>query len=230
MSTGAEVVVGLVILVGVVGIIVPVLPGTLLVLAAIGVWAFQVGTTAGWAVFGGATLAVTAAFVAKYAWPGRRLKAAGVPNAALMVGGLCALVGFFVIPFVGLFVGFPLGVYLYELQRQQNAGGRVGVHQACDEGGRRVDTHRVGRSALRRRVVAVRRRRADLERSRSVWGEVGLALRLRVRERLRFGAGYDVRLHLVGVCGGLGHGSGHLPIKHPRREFRLLTPCPPSQA
>jgi len=119
VSTGAEVVVGLVILVGVVGIIVPVLPGTLLVLAAIGVWAFQVGTTAGWVVFSGATLAVTAAFVAKYAWPGRRLKAAGVPNAALMVGGLCALVGFFVIPFVGLFVGFPLGVYLYELQRQQ---------------------------------------------------------------------------------------------------------------
>ena len=41
----------------------------------------------------------------------------------LVVGGLLGIVGFFVIPLVGLFVGFVLGVYLAELQRvgQANA-------------------------------------------------------------------------------------------------------------
>jgi hypothetical protein len=36
----------------------------------------------------------------------------------MFVGVLLGIVGFFVIPVVGMFVGFPVGVYLSELQRQ----------------------------------------------------------------------------------------------------------------
>ena len=49
--------------------------------------------------------------VVKYAVPGRRLKAA-VPMRTLVVGGMFAVVGFFVIPVVGVLVGFPIGVYV----------------------------------------------------------------------------------------------------------------------
>ena len=35
----------------------------------------------------------------------------------LVVGGLCAVVGFFVIPVVGALVGFPIGVYVAERVR-----------------------------------------------------------------------------------------------------------------
>ena len=52
MSTGGLVATALAIAVGLVGILVPLLPGTLLVWAAIAVWAFVVGSTAGWIVLG----------------------------------------------------------------------------------------------------------------------------------------------------------------------------------
>jgi hypothetical protein len=40
-----------------------------------------------------------------------------VPGRTLLAGGVLAVVGFFVIPVVGLPIGFVLGVYLSELQR-----------------------------------------------------------------------------------------------------------------
>jgi uncharacterized protein YqgC (DUF456 family) len=50
-----ELLVGLAILVGLVGIVVPVLPGSILILGAVLVWALEVSTGTGWAVFAVAT-------------------------------------------------------------------------------------------------------------------------------------------------------------------------------
>jgi len=52
--------------------------------------------------------------VIKYLLPGKRLKSVGVPNSALLAGGVLGLVGFFVVPVVGLILGFVLGVWLVE--------------------------------------------------------------------------------------------------------------------
>jgi uncharacterized protein len=41
----------------------------------------------------------------------------GVPNTALFAGGVLGLIGFFVIPVVGVLIGFVLGVYLVERVR-----------------------------------------------------------------------------------------------------------------
>lgn len=112
-----EVIVGLAVLVGVLGVIVPVLPGSLLILVAVLVWAVQDGSGTAWTVFSVTVVLLALGTVVKYAVPGRSLKAAGVPNRTLLVGGLLGLVGFFVIPVIGLFIGFVLGVYLGELQR-----------------------------------------------------------------------------------------------------------------
>jgi uncharacterized protein YqgC (DUF456 family) len=112
-----DLVVGLAVLVGLAGIVVPVLPGSVLILGAVLVWALEVGTGPGWLVLGIVALLLVAGAVVKYAVPGRRLKADGVPNRTLVVGGLAGFVGFFVIPVVGLLVGFVLGVYLSEVQR-----------------------------------------------------------------------------------------------------------------
>lgn len=119
MGTLGTVLVGLAILVGLAGIIVPILPGSLLIWAAIGVWALGTGTATGWVVFGLATLTYAVALVVQYAIPGRRLNRAGVPGRAMLAGGLLGIVGFFVVPVVGLFVGFVLGVYLYEAARHR---------------------------------------------------------------------------------------------------------------
>jgi len=117
VGAATNVLVAIAIFVGLVGIVVPVLPGTLLILGALLVWAIDASSPAGWTVFGAATVFLAAGAVVKYVIPGRGLKTAGVPTRSLVLGGLLGLVGFFVIPLVGLFVGFVLGVYLAELVR-----------------------------------------------------------------------------------------------------------------
>lgn len=112
-----ELLVGVAIIVGIVGIVVPVLPGSILILGAILVWATEDGSGTAWIVFAIATVLLVVGAIVKYAVPGRRLKATGVPNRTIMFGGLLGIIGFFVIPVVGLFVGFVGGVYLAERHR-----------------------------------------------------------------------------------------------------------------
>jgi uncharacterized protein len=107
-------VVGLVMLVGLIGIVVPLLPGLLLVWAAVLVWAFEAQTTAGWVVFGTATALALSGVLLQYLLPGRRMAKAGVTTSSMAAGLGLGVVGFFVIPVVGAFLGFPLGVYLAE--------------------------------------------------------------------------------------------------------------------
>jgi uncharacterized protein len=115
--SGVEVVVALAIAVGLVGVIIPVLPGSLLVLGAILVWAWDLGTTTAWMVFAVATVFIALGAIVKYVVPGRRLKENGIPTSTLLLGGVLGIIGFFVIPVIGLLIGFVLGVYLAELLR-----------------------------------------------------------------------------------------------------------------
>jgi uncharacterized protein len=109
--------VGLAIALGVVGVVIPVLPGGLLVWVAVVVWAVKVQEAAGWAVLAVSTLAIGATQVLRYVLPARRLRDSGVPRASMAVGLAVGIVGFFVIPMVGLFLGFPVGIYLGEWYR-----------------------------------------------------------------------------------------------------------------
>ena len=117
-----ELLVGVVLVAGLVGVVVQVLPGALLVLGAVLVWAVIEGTGVAWAVAAVAVVATVVAGVVKYLLAGRHLKNAGVPNRTLVWGGLAGVVGFFVIPVVGLPVGFVLAVYLVELHRLRDRG------------------------------------------------------------------------------------------------------------
>jgi uncharacterized protein len=122
MSTAGTFLVALVIAVGLVGVVVPVLPGMLLVYGAILVWSVIEHTVASWVTLGIVTVVVGATTAVKYLWPVRRLRRAEVPSTALLVGGLLGIVGFFVVPVFGLVIGFILGVYLTELLRRQDLG------------------------------------------------------------------------------------------------------------
>jgi uncharacterized protein YqgC (DUF456 family) len=115
--TAEVVLAGLLVVVGLVGVVVPVLPGLLLVLAGIGVWAASRHDAVGWTVLGVAAAVVALGTVAKYVLPGSRMRAAGVPGRTLLAGGVLGIVGFFVVPVVGLVLGFVVGVYLSELAR-----------------------------------------------------------------------------------------------------------------
>jgi uncharacterized protein YqgC (DUF456 family) len=122
-------VVGLAIATGIVGIVVPLLPGALLAWAAIAVWAIAVGGATAWAVLGVATLAIGGAQVVKVLVPGRRLRDAGIPHRSIVAGLVLAVAGFFLVPVVGFFIGFPLGVYLEE--RRRLGGHDAAWHSTC---------------------------------------------------------------------------------------------------
>jgi uncharacterized protein len=120
MSTVGTFLVALAIAVGLVGIVVPLLPGMLLVYGAIVVWAVVEHTVASWVTLGIVTVVVGATTAVKYLWPVRRMRRAEVGTSALLAGGVLGIVGFFVIPVAGLVIGFILGVYLAELVRRQD--------------------------------------------------------------------------------------------------------------
>jgi len=115
--SGVEIVVAAVIAVGLVGVLVPVLPGSLLVAAAILVWATELGGTTAWIVLAVALALLLLGTVVKYLVPGRRLQRAGVANSTLLAGAALGVVGFFVVPVVGLPLGFVLGIYVAQWRR-----------------------------------------------------------------------------------------------------------------
>ena len=117
MSLAGELLIALAVGVGVLGVVVPVLPGELLIAAAVLVWAALTGGVAAWAV------AAVALSVLSVGWAGgwllgrRHLDSAGVPRVTLVLGGLTGMVGFFVVPVLGLPLGFLAGVYVAERGR-----------------------------------------------------------------------------------------------------------------
>lgn len=117
MGAAGEIAVGLVMLVGIAGVVVPVLPGLLLIWGATVGWALAEGTTTGWVVAAIVTVVSLSGTAAKYVLPGRTLRDAGAPRSTILAGAGGAIVGFFVLPVIGALVGVVAGVLLAELAR-----------------------------------------------------------------------------------------------------------------
>jgi uncharacterized protein YqgC (DUF456 family) len=120
VSTVGIVLVALAIAVGLVGILVPLLPGTVLVFGAILVWALFERTTVAWVTLGIVAALLAATLLVKYLWPMRRMKSAAVGTLSLVAGAVLGIIGFFVVPVLGLVIGFVLGVYLAELAKRRD--------------------------------------------------------------------------------------------------------------
>ncbi|WP_312180271.1 DUF456 domain-containing protein [Arthrobacter sp.] len=114
------VVAGLLIAVGVAGIVVPVLPGSILILLSLLGWAIGVSSGAGWWSFAVGALFALTGMSASTVLTGRRLKQRQIPNRSVLIGLAAGIVGMFVIPVVGLIAGFAAGLLLSELVRQRS--------------------------------------------------------------------------------------------------------------
>lgn len=111
-------VVGLLMLVGLTGIVVPVIPGILLIAGAALWWAIaDGGTTTHWVVFALVVLVALLGTWLKYAVPAKRTSQAGASNISMALALVLGIVGLFVIPIVGGPIGFVLGVYVAERVR-----------------------------------------------------------------------------------------------------------------
>ncbi len=116
---------GLAIVVGLVGIIVPVLPGSILIAAAALVWAILNSSVAAWTVFAVMVALLGAGSVGTYVITARRTQGAGVPLQSQLGAAAAGIVGFFVIPVVGVLVFFPLGLLAMEWLRLRDLPGAL---------------------------------------------------------------------------------------------------------
>jgi hypothetical protein len=96
---------------------VPVLPGELLIAAGVLAWAAGTASLAGWSVATVSLAILGLGWFAGWVLGRRHLDRAGVRRATLVAGALAGTVGFFVLPVIGLPVGFVAGVYAAERAR-----------------------------------------------------------------------------------------------------------------
>lgn len=114
-----DIFIALVILVGIFGSIIQIIPGVLIVVGAILVWAILTGGLAWW-IFVLAALVAAAGMILKWVIAGRHLKKSSVSNTSIIIGLIIGAIGFFVIPVLGLPLGFVAGVFACELVRESN--------------------------------------------------------------------------------------------------------------
>jgi len=108
--------------VGRVGVLLPVLPGLLLVWIAGLVWTVADGGGAlRWSAFAVLTGLAAAGTAAKYLLAGRAARTGGAPRRTLLFGMVGAVAGFFLLPVFGLLIGGVGGIYLAERQRLADA-------------------------------------------------------------------------------------------------------------
>jgi uncharacterized protein len=120
---GIVVAVGIAMAVGAVGTLVPLVPGLGLVWAA----ALVYGLAEGFGATGVTAMTVITALAiggtaAGWVVPARVAGNAGAGRLSIWLGVVGAIIGFFVIPVVGLIVGGVAGVYLGEWQRTSDGG------------------------------------------------------------------------------------------------------------
>lgn len=113
-----DVLAGIAVFAGLIGIVVLILPGLVLQVAAVAIWAFEESTAVGWVVLGLVLALAVGASVVKYMFPSRRLKEQGVPGSVLLMAVVVAVVGLFAIPVIGAPLGFILTVYVFERVRR----------------------------------------------------------------------------------------------------------------
>jgi hypothetical protein len=117
-ASAVNVLAGLLIVVGVVGVVLPGMPGLVVVWAGVLVWAILTdGGPAKWTILILATFLALLGMVTKYLLPHRSLRQTGVSTWSVIAGGVLGIVGFFLIPVVGLFLGFVVGIFLAEWVR-----------------------------------------------------------------------------------------------------------------
>lgn len=97
-------------IVGAAGVILPVLPGSLLIILTLAVWAVLLGSGPAW------TAAIIGMVLALVGWSastvltGRMLRRERIPRGPVLIAIIAALIGMVLLPPLGLFLGFAVGL------------------------------------------------------------------------------------------------------------------------
>ena len=118
MPEPVVILVAIAMVVGLIGTVVPVLPGVLLIwVAGLGYGLIEGFGGIGIAAFAVMTMLLGVGMAMSYVLPKRAGERGGAPTSSLRLGLVGAIVGFFVIPVLGLPIGGAAGVLLGEYSR-----------------------------------------------------------------------------------------------------------------
>lgn len=117
MGIAQECLIGAVMLLGILSVPAPGVPGTLLCWAALLWWATLQHTSLTWGVLAGATGLLALGQVVVWLMPNRRIRDSGVSWAALTNAAAFAAAGFFLVPVLGGVLGFVGSLYVRERVR-----------------------------------------------------------------------------------------------------------------
>ncbi|WP_329137737.1 DUF456 domain-containing protein [Streptomyces sp. NBC_01476] len=140
MGTAQVCLIGAVMLLGLVCVPAPGVPGTLLCWAAVLWWATLQHTTLTWGVLAGATALLALTQVLLRLMPPRRIRDSGVNWRMVLTASGAAIAGFCVLPVLGAPLGFTATIYAIERAR-------LGSHRSAWSATRRV-MRTVGGSVL----------------------------------------------------------------------------------
>lgn len=103
--------------VGLCGVVMPVLPGSILIGLGFLIWAIVSGTVGGWIFFGVAAVLLLIGNVSGMVLTGRGLKQREIPTRSVTIAVVTGVVGMFVLPAFGLLIGFVVGLVGAEYYR-----------------------------------------------------------------------------------------------------------------
>ncbi|MFI6644976.1 DUF456 domain-containing protein [Streptomyces sp. NPDC050504] len=142
MSDWQLALVGVVMLLGLLGVLVPGVPGQAIVWAAVLWWALESRSDASslsWWILIGATGTLLLNLAVQRLLPRGRPREAGAPRRSALIGGVAGIAGFFVLPVVGGVLGYVGGTYAAERVRLGGHGaGWASTRSWLRTGGRSV--------------------------------------------------------------------------------------------
>lgn len=108
-------------LVAIFGTIFPIVPGSPVAVFTMLAWAWVLGSSASWTT--GIIAAATAlvGMSASLVLTGRTMRRQSIPRTPVLIATASAVIGLFIIPFIGLFIGFAVGLLGAEYYRRRDA-------------------------------------------------------------------------------------------------------------
>ncbi|WBO63022.1 DUF456 domain-containing protein [Streptomyces camelliae] len=122
MGVSQLLLVGVVVVLGLCGVLVPGVPGSWLVWAAVLWWALSDPQPVAWGVLVGATAVLLLSLAVRWALPPRRLRQSGATPRMAVYAGAGAFLGFVLLPVLGALPGFMAGIYVHERLRLGRRG------------------------------------------------------------------------------------------------------------
>lgn len=116
---------GIMLAVAAFGTVFPILPGSPVALVTLIAWGWVLGSAASWTAAGIGAVLCLVGWSAGLLLTGRRLRRERIPRRSVLLAALAGILGMFVIPLFGLFLGFAAGLFLGEYARARDARAAV---------------------------------------------------------------------------------------------------------